>query len=100
VSKGWAGGSTTAWRRTRRAVLLRDAALGYHCRAHQDGWCERANTRPHTCTRQPTEAHHTHGKAQTGDDPAHIVSSCRTCNLAIGDPTKAPDPTPTPRTRW
>lgn len=100
MSRSWANGSTTAWRRTRAAVLTRDAALGYGCRAHEDHWCERAHARTHTCTHRATHAHHTRGRQTTGDDPAHIVAACRPCNLAIGDPTKAPDPPPKPRTRW
>ncbi len=100
MSKGWAGGSTTAWRRVREYVLRRDALAGWRCRAHEEGWCERSDAAPHQCTSHATHAHHTHGREQTGDDPAYIVSSCTPCNLAIGDPTTAPDPTPIPRTRW
>lgn len=100
----WDGGSTTAWRRLRAAVLARD---GYRCRAHADGWCHRAQASDHECTGRADltgphagHAHHTHGRAITGDDPRWIVAACRPCNLAIGDPNKAPDPAPLPRTRW
>ncbi len=98
MSKGWAGGSTRHWRRTRAAVIIRDAALGYTCRAHQDGWCDRSGAKPHTCARQLQDAHHTHGRAITGDDPRYIVGSCHPCNLAIGEP--GGDPLPRPMTRW
>lgn len=45
-------------------------------------------------------AHHTLGRARTGDDPRHIVGACSTCNLAIGEPTEAGDPPTVPVTRW
>lgn len=102
MSRGWKGGSTRRWRRTRAFVLARD---GYRCRAHTDGWCNRVPGK-HTCTGRAEltgphagHAHHTRGK-RWGDDPRHIVASCAPCNLHIGDPTKAPDPAPKPRTQW
>ncbi|HMG43948.1 MAG TPA: HNH endonuclease signature motif containing protein [Acidimicrobiales bacterium] len=82
----WAKGSTRRWRRTRAQVLARD---GYRCRIQLDG-----------CTGVATHVHHVHGRAVTGDDPAHLVAACEWCNLSTGDPTKAPDPQPKPRTRW
>lgn len=105
MSGSWAKGSTRAWRELRAFVLSRD---GYRCRAHVDGWCARAgNTNEHNCTVRAElygphrgHAHHTKGRSVTGDDPNHIVAACQACNLHIGDPTKAPDPEPTPRTRW
>lgn len=101
----WAKGSTREWRRLRSFVLSRD---GYRCRAHVDGWCARSgNTNEHTCTVHATlsgphagHAHHTKGRAVTGDDPLFIVAACKACNLHIGNPTQQPDPEPTPRTRW
>ncbi len=46
-------------------------------------------------------AHHTRGRAITGDDPAHIVGACEVCNLAIGDPTAGiGDPACVPVTNW
>lgn len=96
---GWEGGSTRAWRRVRAAVLRRD---GYRCRAHADGWCARAGRPgPHRCTGLATHAHHVRGRSRTGDDPAHIVASCSTCNLHIGEPTEPKgDPECRPMTRW
>lgn len=104
MSRSWAGGSTRQWRRTRAQVLYRD---GYRCRAHPDGWCAKANARPHACTGRADlhgphagHAHHTRGRHITGDDPRHIVAACAPCNQAIGDHTTTPDPDPQPRTRW
>jgi hypothetical protein len=65
-------------------VLARD---GYRCRAHADGWCDLAPGR-HACTGRATHAHHTKGRAITGDDPRHVVASCEACNLHIGDPAR------------
>ena len=106
MSKGWAAGSTRAHRRVRAAVLQRD---GRRCRAHADGWCERGGARPHQCagvvqTHTPGrpdsyEAHHTQGKALTGDDMRHVVVACRACNQAIGEPSE-PDCRPRPATKW
>ncbi|WP_030437381.1 hypothetical protein [Actinoplanes subtropicus] len=86
----WADGSTRRWRATRAAVLARD---GYLCRAHADGWCDRSGAAPHQCTGRADltgphagHAHHVYGRAVTGDDPQFVVSACRSCNLAIGEP--------------
>lgn len=64
-------------------VLIRDQ---YLCQVRLPG-----------CTVRANHAHHLDGKA-SGDDPARIVAACEHCNLATGEPTG--DPTPTPRTRW
>ncbi len=100
----WTKGSTRRWRLIRAYVLSRD---GYRCRAHADGWCARSSDRAHTCTGRAElsgphagHAHHTKGRAKTGDNPDHIVAACAACNLHIGDPTVQPDPEPAPRTRW
>jgi len=84
VSKSWESGSTRAWRRVRRAVLERDR---YRCQLQLPG-----------CTTRATHAHHTKGKAM-GDDPAHLVAACSSCNLATGDPTRH-DPDPRPWVGW
>jgi len=73
MSRGWKGGSTRAWRTTRALVLQRDHHL---CRLRLDG-----------CTTLATCVHHTRGKA-AGDDPAHLMAACASCNLKIGDPAK------------
>jgi 5-methylcytosine-specific restriction endonuclease McrA len=84
MSRGWEGGSTRAWRRTRARVLARD---GYTCRLRLPG-----------CTGKATHVHHTLGKAH-GDSEAQLVSACAHCNLKVGDPERH-DPQPRPRTTW
>lgn len=97
----WDSGSTRAWRRVRANVLARDAMQGWGCRAHEERWCAAPGVAPHTCTGVATIGHHTKGRAVTGDDPRHVVASCESCNLAIGEPgAKAGDPPATPVTRW
>lgn len=87
MPRGWAGqgGSTRAWLRTKRQVLERD---GYRCQLKLDG-----------CLRKASTAHHTVGKAITGDDPRYLVAACQPCNLKVGDPSKA-DPEPRPWGGW
>lgn len=104
MSSNWQSGSTSAWRRLRAAILARDH---YRCRAHTEGWCNKPGVKPHTCTIKAHlggphagHAHHTLGKAITGDNPAHIIAACRACNLAIGDPTQGGDPPGRSATQW
>lgn len=87
MSSAWAKGSTRAWRRIRALVLARD---GHRCRLQL----------PDVCTGRATHAHHTVGKAVTGDDPTFLVAACAACNGRTGDPRGKPDPPPRPRTRW
>lgn len=88
MSRSWSKGSTYAWRKLRAQILLRDNAI---CQLQLPG----------ICTNTATQVHHTKGKAQTGDDPNHLLAVCRECNLKIGDPSKRQnDPTPEPRTLW
>lgn len=84
MSAGWSGGSTRAWRKVRQHVLERDR---WRCQLKLDG-----------CTTRATHVHHVHGKL-AGDDPAGLVASCESCNLKLGDPTRA-DPEPRRATRW
>lgn len=102
MSKAWSGGSTRAWRIVRERVLNRDGARGWGCRAHEEGWCERDNAGPHVCRHVGEVAHHTRGRAVTGDDPAHMVNSCEPCNLAIGEPgaRTVAEPRNVPITVW
>lgn len=94
----WEQGSTRAWRALRAAVLARDQN---RCRAHHDGWCARAGrTTTHACIGTATHAHHTRGRAVTGDDPRFIVAACAPCNLYIGDPSSTADPPAVPVTHW
>lgn len=86
MSRSWAKGSTSRWRRTRALVLARD---GYRCQLQLDG-----------CTTVATHVHHTQGRAVSGDDPGQLVAACAHCNLAVGDPSTGRDPRPRPQTRW
>ena len=85
MSRAWAKGSTPAWRRIRAYVLARD---GYRCQLKLDG-----------CTTTATQAHHTIARETAGDNPTHIVATCRNCNLKVGDP-RAHDPDPRGSTQW
>lgn len=103
MSSSWQSGSTRRWRRTRALVLNRD---GLRCRAHEDGWCARVPGE-HRCSGVAAlsgpdagHAHHTLGKAVTGDDPRYIVAACAACNLHIGDPTRDADPSNKAVTKW
>jgi 5-methylcytosine-specific restriction endonuclease McrA len=97
VSRSWANGSTRAWRVTRALVLARDR---YQCRLRIPGVCIGEAPLRGRMGHPAGHVHHTHGRATTGDDPAHMVAACRPCNLAVGDPTRKPDPDPRPVTRW
>ncbi len=103
----WTRGSTRAWRRTRLSVLARDRAMvdpstgrPWKCRAHDEGWCTRKRAGVHACEGIMEHAHHTMGRARTGDDPRYIVGACETCNLWIGDPGRGTDPPAVAVTRW
>lgn len=85
MSRNWAGGSTTAWRRTRAAVLARDS---HRCRLQLAG-----------CTTRATTAHHTLPRSAVGDDPRHLVAACASCNGKVGDPSRS-DPAPRARRQW
>jgi 5-methylcytosine-specific restriction endonuclease McrA len=86
MSRSWVKGSTPGWRKTRAGVLARD---GYVCQLKLEGCATRAD-----------QVHHTVGRSASGDDPQHLVAACRSCNLKVGDPSRASDPSPRPRTRW
>lgn len=104
----WDRGSTRAWRRIRVQVLARDRAQldpatgqAWRCRAHDEGWCARKRAGPHACEGIMAHAHHTLGRAHTGDDPRYLVGACATCNLWIGDPAAGwVDPPTAAVTRW
>jgi len=95
MSKGWAGGSTWAYRKLRRFVLARD---NYLCVLRLPG-----------CTTTATQMHHLDGvRAGKVCPPNRAAASCANCNQRVGDPTrdtrpgKPPsDPRPNPpRTNW
>lgn len=83
MSRSWAKGSTYAWRKMRRAILLANQ--------HENrGRCTLAI--PKVCTHTATEVHHVKGKAH-GDDPKWLVPCCKPCNLHVGSPARhSPQP--------
>lgn len=87
MSKGWAGGSTRAWRQLRSQVLFRDGGL---CQLKLEG-----------CDVYADQVHHLDGVAQgTIVSPDRLTSACGSCNRQVGDPTRRdPQPNP-PRTNW
>lgn len=104
----WKGGSTRAWRKLRALVLAANLETN-------EGRCRLGVL--DVCTRRATTAHHTHGRAVTGDDRRFVVAACTACNLHIRDPqTHDPDceacahitlkparrgsPQPRPMTKW
>lgn len=98
MSEAWKAGSTRRWRRVRALVLARDRGVG--CRAHADGWCDRAGLGEHVCRGRAEVAHHTLGRARTGDDVRYLVGACAPCNLKIGDPLRSGDPINKAVTKW
>lgn len=90
MSKAWASGSTSRWRRVRAAVLLANQmAAGGQCQAGVAG----------VCTGLADTVHHTLGRAVTGDDMRYLIAVCRSCNLHIGEPGRH-SPTPKIITKW
>jgi len=89
MTSAWTNGSTRRWRRIRLAVLQRD---GWVCQLRLAG-----------CTGRATCAHHVLGRSVTGDSMEHIVASCTSCNLKVGQPGR-PRRRPVPRqqvyNRW
>jgi len=107
MSKSWSGGSTTGYLKIRADVVVRD---GNRCRmgdpAHSIGKGQprslgcTGGTRYHPDTGRPLiQVHHVAGRGVTGDNPAWMVTSCESCNLAVGDPTKQ-DPPHRTMTNW
>ncbi len=84
MSRAWSTGSTSAWRRTRAAVLERDGWTCRHCARPIHPRC--------LVTGCPTCAHvdHLTPRSQHGsDDPSNLVASCQRCNLQRSDRTLA-----------
>jgi len=77
VSKAWARGSTSQWRRLRARILQANLV-------ENQGVCQVGIEA--VCTGQSDTVHHTQGRAVTGDDPRYLVACCRACNLHIGEP--------------
>lgn len=75
MSKGWAGGSTRAYRKLRAFVLLRD---NYQCQLNIDG----------VCLSVGDQLHHLDGvNAGKVCPPDRAVAACGPCNTHVGDPT-------------
>lgn len=89
MSRTWAGGSTTAWRRTRTAVLNRDQWTCQLC--HQRIPRGLPPTHPNAA-----QVHHTRSRELVGDDPQWLVAAHRQCNLAAGEPGRHDPPATTP----
>lgn len=89
MSRSWAKGSTTAWRKVRAGVLLAN-------QQENKGMCTLAV--PAVCTGTATQVHHLKGK-QYGDDVRHLAAVCRACNLHVGDPARK-SPQPRPVSHW
>jgi 5-methylcytosine-specific restriction endonuclease McrA len=88
MSRGWAGGSDTAWRKYRARILKRD---NHTCQLQLPG-----------CTTIATQAHHLDGitTGRTPTDTSRVIATCAPCNRTIGDPTtNNPTPNP-PTTHW
>lgn len=87
MSKGWAGGSTRAWRTFRSGILYRDGGL---CQLKLDG-----------CATYADQVHHLDGvDAGLICPPDRAKAACQNCNNRVGDPTRTdPEPNP-PRTNW
>ncbi|HEX5120352.1 MAG TPA: hypothetical protein VFW65_34655 [Pseudonocardiaceae bacterium] len=78
MSRSWAKGSTTRWRRIRAAVLAENQRTN-------GGRCTLAI--PEVCTGQADQVHHVAGKA-AGDDPRLLVAACAACNRRVGNPQR------------
>lgn len=75
MSAGWAGGSTRAWRKLRRAVLERD---GYRCKVDVDG-------RP--CDKYARTVGHVDPLSRGGHllaDPSRLRAECEPHNYGDG----------------
>jgi hypothetical protein len=83
MSKAWARGSTTAWRKLRARTLHTN-------QIENQGKCQVQIT--DVCTGQADTVHHVLGRAVTGDDPKYLVATCRACNAAIGEPKRSSPP--------
>lgn len=79
MSRSWAKGSTTRWRRIRAAKLATN-------RVENGGRCTLQIVG--VCTGEADTVHHTRGRAVTGDNPKHLAAVCRACNMHVGEPSR------------
>jgi hypothetical protein len=91
MSKAWAAGSTTAWRKTRAEVLKNNLI-------NNQGRCRLLL--PEVCTGRATQVHHTLGRAVTGDDPRYLMAVCAQCNVKVGNPATHKDTPSTVQSHW
>jgi 5-methylcytosine-specific restriction endonuclease McrA len=85
MSRAWAGGSNTAWRKTRALVIIRD-----------NGRCQIRT--PGICLIYADQVHHKLGKS-ISERLEDLEAACGPCNRRVGDPSTR-DPTPQPRQQW
>lgn len=111
-SVSWPNGGTRGHRAARAQVLRED---GWLCRAREFQAGEYIHPRMHPSVRlranvtvspectdgdvEQLQAHHLLGRRVTGDDPAWMITLCKACNVATGDPTDG-EPEPTVVTAW
>jgi 5-methylcytosine-specific restriction endonuclease McrA len=88
MSEAWSSGSDRRWRTFRATILERDQGL---CTLRLD-----------KCTNDATEVHHIVPLSKGGQkyDPENCASSCKTCNLQVGNRNPVPQPQPQPRSTW
>lgn len=87
MSKGWAGGSTRAYRAFRSTILFRDGGL-----------CQ---LKLADCAVYADQLHHLDGvNAGKVCPPDRAVAACANCNIKAGDPTTTSPPPNPPRTDW
>ena len=82
MSRSWAGGSTSRWRKLRAAILAANAN-------ENAGRCVLAIAK--VCTGTADTVHHVLGKAH-GDDARYLIAVCRACNLHVGQPGRGAKP--------
>jgi 5-methylcytosine-specific restriction endonuclease McrA len=83
MSRSWAKGSTTQWRKVRARILADNQRTNQgRCTLHIPG----------VCTGQADQVHHVLGREVSGDDPAYLAAVCRACNLKAGQPGRRTKP--------
>jgi 5-methylcytosine-specific restriction endonuclease McrA len=89
MSRGGQGGSTTAWRKLRLAVLERDGWTCGYCRAT----LHRRRCSTTGCAYCPHVDHRVPKAQGGGDHPSNLLASCARCNLSRSADGKASTPT-------
>lgn len=87
MSKAWAKGSTTAWRKLRARILHTNLVENQgRCQVALPGTWVNSKGETVQCQGVADCVHHQLGRDVTGDDPRYLVASCTACNLHIGEP--------------